>query len=92
MSVPTGDLQGSFTFTDIDGEEREVSLKLRTRGNYRRDASHCDFALRLNFPKNDVYRTLLSGQDKLNSSRTAATTSSSSSTTCSASTSSIDCS
>jgi len=60
------DLKGSFTFTDIDGEEREVSLKLRTRGNYRRDASHCDFApIRLDFPKNDVYRTLLSGQNKL---------------------------
>lgn len=59
-------LKGSFTYTDLGGEERQVQLKLRTRGNYRRDKSHCDFApILLNFPRNDVYRTLLAGQDKL---------------------------
>jgi hypothetical protein len=59
-------LKGTFVFTDLDGVERDMPLKLRTRGNYRRDESHCDFApIRLNFPKNDVYGTLLEGQDKL---------------------------
>lgn len=59
-------LKGTFIFTDLDGDERQVPLKLRTRGNYRRDKSHCDFApIRLNFPRGDVYDTLLEGQDKL---------------------------
>lgn len=59
-------LKGTFVYKDHDGEERQVRVKLRTRGNYRRDKSHCDFApIRLNFPKNDVYGTLLEGQDKL---------------------------
>lgn len=59
-------LKGTFIMTDLDGQERHVSLKLRTRGSYRRDKSHCDFApIRLNFPKNDVYDTRLAGQDKL---------------------------
>jgi hypothetical protein len=60
------DLDGTFAFTDSDAQERLVPVKLRTRGNYRRDESHCDFTpIRLNFPKNDVYGTLLHGQDKL---------------------------
>lgn len=59
-------LKGTFVFSDLDGEEQRVGLKLRTRGNYRRDKSHCDFApILLNFPKNDVYGTLLAGQNKL---------------------------
>lgn len=59
-------LKGNFIFTDLDGTEQKIPLKLRTRGKYRRDESHCDFApIRLNFPKNGVYGTLLAGQDKL---------------------------
>jgi hypothetical protein len=59
-------LKGTFTLTGSDGLEVLFPLKLRTRGNYRRDKSHCDFApIRLNFRKNDVYDTLLAGQDKL---------------------------
>lgn len=59
-------LKGAFIYTDLDGEEHSVALKLRTRGNYRRDKSHCDFApVLLNFPKDDVYGTLLEGQNKL---------------------------
>lgn len=60
------DLKGTFAYTDIDGQERRVSLKLRTRGNFRRDKTHCDFApIRLDFPKDDVYGTLLVGQNRL---------------------------
>ena len=59
-------LKGTFVFSDLDGTEQNIPLKLRTRGKYRRDKSHCDFApIRLNFPKNGVYGTLLAGQDKL---------------------------
>lgn len=59
-------LKGAFVYTDLDGKEHRVALKLRTRGNYRRDKSHCDFApVLLNFPKDDVYGTLLEGQNKL---------------------------
>lgn len=59
-------LDGSFTFTDIDGSERKVGLKLRTRGNYRRDKEHCDFApIRLNLIKSELEGTLFEGQDKL---------------------------
>ena len=60
------ELKGSFSFTDTDGTARRVSVKLRTRGNYRRAREHCDFApLRLNFKKGEVRGTLLDGQDKL---------------------------
>lgn len=59
-------LKGTFVFPDLDGAEQRMPLKLRTRGNYRRDKSHCDFApIRLNFPKGGVHRTWLDGQDKL---------------------------
>lgn len=59
-------LDGSFTFTEADGTERKLGLKLRTRGNYRRAEEHCDFApIRLNFPKSQVKETLFAGQDKL---------------------------
>ena len=59
-------LDGSFTFSDTDGTPRKVGLKLRTRGNYRRDKEHCDFApIRLNFRKDELAGTLFEGQDKL---------------------------
>jgi hypothetical protein len=59
-------LKGSFSFTDADGTEKRVSLKLRTRGNYRRDPEHCDFApIRLNLVKGEIKNTLFDGQDKL---------------------------
>jgi len=59
-------LDGSFTYTEADGTERKLGLKLRTRGNYRRDKDHCSFApIRLNFDKSQVKGTLFAGQDKL---------------------------
>ena len=59
-------LDGTFTYTDADGTERRLGLKLRTRGNYRRGKDHCDFApIRLNFRKGQVKGTLFDGQDKL---------------------------
>ena len=65
-------LDGSFTYMEADGTKRKLGLKLRTRGNYRRDKEHCDFApIRLNFDKSQVGGTLFEGQDKLNSLRIA---------------------
>lgn len=59
-------LHGSFTYTEADGTERKLALKLRTRGNYRHAQEHCDFApIRLNFSKSQVKETLFAGQDKL---------------------------
>jgi len=59
-------LDGSFTYTEADGTTRKLGLKLRTRGNYRRDKEHCDFApIRLNLDKSQVGGTLFEGQDKL---------------------------
>lgn len=59
-------LDGWFTYTEADGTERKLGLKLRTRGNYRRAKEHCDFApIRLNFSKKQIEGTLLHGQNKL---------------------------
>ena len=59
-------LEGRFTYTEADGSDKTLALKLRTRGNYRRDPEHCNFApIRLNFKKGEVKGTLFSGQDKL---------------------------
>ena len=59
-------LDGSFSYTEADGTERKLGLKLQTRGNYRRAKEHCDFApLRLNFDKSQVKGTLFEKQNKL---------------------------
>jgi hypothetical protein len=59
-------LDGTFSFTDNDGTERTFDLKVRTRGNYRRQEKTCDFApIQLNFRKKQVEETLFAGQDKL---------------------------
>ncbi len=59
-------LAGTFRLEEADGTERSFALKLRTRGNYRRDRTHCDFTpIRLNFQQDRLAGTLLAGQDKL---------------------------
>lgn len=59
-------LDGAFSYTGADGTVHRLSLKLRTRGNYRRSKDHCDFApIRLNFLKSELDGTLFEGQDKL---------------------------
>lgn len=59
-------LAGIFKFTRDDGTEQALNLKLRTRGKYRREKRHCDFApIRLNFRTEQVVDTLFAGQDKL---------------------------
>lgn len=57
---------GAFHVLTASGTRETLDLKLRTRGNYRRKAEHCEFApLRLNFSKDQVSDTLFEGQDKL---------------------------
>ena len=59
-------LDGTFRFTGDDGAEHALNLKIRTRGKYRRQEEHCDFApIRLNFRKKQVVGTEFAGQDKL---------------------------
>ena len=60
------ELKGSLGYLEADGAQRRLAIKLRTRGNYRRDREHCDFApIRLNFRKGEVHDTVFAGQDKL---------------------------
>ncbi|MDJ0908964.1 MAG: hypothetical protein QNI99_07205 [Woeseiaceae bacterium] len=60
------ELDGTASWTEVDGTEVEVSVQLRTRGNYRRDESTCPFApLRLDFRGSEVEGTLFDKQDKL---------------------------
>jgi len=59
-------LNGKFSFTRDDGMKQTVDLKIRTRGKYRRQEEHCDFApIRLNFRKKQLIDTVFAGQDKL---------------------------
>ena len=59
-------MDGTFAYAEPDGTITTLDLKLRTRGNYRRDEEHCDFApIRLNFRKKQLAETLFAGQDKL---------------------------
>lgn len=59
-------LEGTFSYTKDDGTEQVFDLKLRTRGNFRRQKKTCNFApIRLNFRKKQVADTEFSGQDKL---------------------------
>jgi len=60
------DLPATATWTDSDGRTVEVSVGLRTRGNYRRDRKNCTFPpVRLNFKSSEVVDTLFEKQDKL---------------------------
>ena len=59
-------LDGTFSFSGVDGTEHTLDLKIRTRGNFRGKKKHCDFApIRLNFRKKQVVDTEFAGQDKL---------------------------
>lgn len=60
------ELDASFSFTDADGTAVEAAVKLRARGNYRRQRSTCPFPpVRLNFKKGDVKGTVFEKQNKV---------------------------
>ncbi|HEX6259255.1 MAG TPA: hypothetical protein VFZ51_01290, partial [Woeseiaceae bacterium] len=59
-------LDGAVTYTDAPGLEHRFDLKLRARGEYRRQRKTCDLPpIRLNFNKKQVMGTEFAGQDKL---------------------------
>ncbi len=57
---------GQLLFTDASGETISLDIKLRSRGNYRRQEAICEFSpIRLNFAKSTVRDTVFHKQDKL---------------------------
>ena len=57
-------LRGQFSFTDTDGAQKTLELRLRTRGNFRH--RECDYPpILLNFKKSETRGTLFDGQNKL---------------------------
>lgn len=59
-------LDGYIYHTDTTGAERQLDLKLRARGRYRRQIDTCPFPpVRLNFRKKQVEGTVFEGIDKL---------------------------
>ena len=57
-------MEGQLSYRDATGESVQLSLKVRTRGVFRRE--NCSRPpLRLNFKKSEVKDTLFDGQDKL---------------------------
>lgn len=60
------ELAGQLDYVDDAGETVTLDVKLRARGNFRRNPSICEFSpLRLNFAKQAVKDTLFDKQDKL---------------------------
>lgn len=59
-------LEGTFSYTAADGTQQTFDLKIRTRGNFRRQEEICNFApVRLNFRKKQLDDTEFVGQNKL---------------------------
>ena len=60
------ELDARLSYVDATGQRVDLSLEMRTRGNYRRQERTCPFApLRLDLKKSEVEGTLFAGQDKL---------------------------
>ena len=58
--------EGSFIYSQPDGTQKQLDIKVRIRGKFRARKDICDFApLRLNFKKKQVDGTEFQGQDKL---------------------------
>ena len=55
-----------FKYSNADGTETTLDIKLRVRGKFRRKRETCNFApLRVNFRKSQVEGTLFSGQNTI---------------------------
>jgi hypothetical protein len=55
-----------FAYIDENGDTIELEIKIRTRGNFRRNPNNCDFPpLRLDFSECPVESTLFEGQRRL---------------------------
>lgn len=57
---------GTITYKNSEGEDVEIPLKLRVRGNFRRKSGVCRIPpIRLNFARETSKGTIFEGQDKL---------------------------
>lgn len=55
-----------ISYTDQEGNEIKLPIKIKVRGNFRKDPNNCDFPpLRFNFSDNTVKNTIFGGQDKI---------------------------
>jgi hypothetical protein len=53
-------------YTDPEGNEIILPIKIKVRGNFRKDPGNCNFPpLRLNFSNTTVLNTIFAGQDKV---------------------------
>ena len=60
------DHPAEITYTDQEGNQIKLPVKIKLRGNFRKDPVHCNFPpLRLNFSKTTVKNTIFEGQDKI---------------------------
>lgn len=60
------ELDGTFSYRTADGAEEVFNIRLRARGNFRRQRSTCPFPpVRLNFKKGEVEKTLFAHQNKV---------------------------
>lgn len=58
--------EGKLRYTEADGNNIELGLKFRARGNFRRNSENCRFPpVRLNFKKKEVAGTEFAGQNVL---------------------------
>ena len=55
-----------ISYTDQEGNEVKLPIKIKVRGNFRKDPVNCDFPpLRFNFSSSTVKNTIFEGQDKI---------------------------
>jgi hypothetical protein len=55
-----------ISYTDQEGNEIKLPLKIKLRGNFRKDPANCNFPpLRFNFSDTTVKNTIFAGQDKI---------------------------
>jgi len=62
----TEEFPALFKFSNADGTESTLDIKLRVRGKFRRKRETCNFApLRVNFKKSQVKGTVFAGQNTI---------------------------
>lgn len=55
-----------ISYTDQEGNNVKLPIKIKVRGNFRKNPVNCDFPpLRLNFSSSTVKNTIFEGQDKI---------------------------
>ena len=61
-----GSHPAELSYKDQDGVDIKLPLKVKVRGNFRKDPTHCNFPpLRFNFSSSTVKNTVFEGQDKV---------------------------